>query len=147
MRGRVCRLTAGGGRLREKLADLGAARGGKILLAQMTDRRADGARDGEMIVDDQADARAARHRENALGHPLHLGRRRLLGAELDQVRAAIAELPRDVLRCAPVQERGVHKGVEPAMKQWSVHSIMLFISRSPVLPVEQMRQVRRGAHP
>ena len=53
-----------------------------------------------MIVDDQADVGAVRDGQNGLGHAADFVGRGFFGAELDQIRAAVAELLRHDFRRA-----------------------------------------------
>ena len=89
----------------------------KILLAQMTEFRAGFVRDVQMVVDDQPDVRAACDGQNRLGHPADFVRRGFFGAELDQVRAAVAELLRKDFRRAAMEVGRVNKRVKPAVRE------------------------------
>ena len=57
--------------------------------------RADFAGNVPMIVDDQSDAGLLEHGKNLFGQAAHFVGGGALGAELNQIRAAIAELPGD----------------------------------------------------
>ncbi len=83
----------------------------------MAEFRADFAGDVQMIVDDQADIGAAGDRQNFFRQPPDFVRRRIFGAELDQVAAAVAELLRDEFGCAAVQVGRVHEGIKLAFRQ------------------------------
>ncbi len=87
----------------------------KILLAQMAEFRAGFAGDVRMVVDDQPDIRAPRDGQNRFGHAADFVRRRFFSAELDQVRAAVAELLRHEFRRAATQIGRVHERVKPAV--------------------------------
>ena len=87
----------------------------KILLSEMTNLRTDFARDFQMVIDDQPHARPLRDGMNRLRHAPHFVARRILGAKLDEVRAAIAQLLRNERGIASVQVGGIHERVESAI--------------------------------
>ena len=87
----------------------------KIFLPKMAELRADFRRNREIIVDDQANARAPRDRQDGFGHPAHFLGRGIFGAELDQVRAAVAKLLGNPLRLASMQVSGVNERIKPAI--------------------------------
>jgi hypothetical protein len=87
----------------------------EILLTKVANLGTHGAGDVEVVVDDKPDASGLRHRKYDLGQPANLVRRLLLGAKLDDVRTAVAQLPRHGGRIAPMQIGGVHKRVEAAV--------------------------------
>ena len=89
----------------------------KILLPQMADIRAHFARDVQMIIDDEADARAFGDRKNLLRQPPDFVRGRMFGAQLDEITAALAELLRHELGRTALQIGRVHKGVKLAIRQ------------------------------
>jgi hypothetical protein len=67
-----------------------------------------------VVIDHQADAGSPRYRENGFGQAADFVEGGVFGAELDEVSAAVAELPGDELRRAAMQVSGINKGVEPA---------------------------------
>jgi hypothetical protein len=87
----------------------------KILLPEMAKLRAQLTRQSEVIVDDQADLRTARDRQNRFRQAAHFVERGLLGAELDQIRAAFAELLCEDFRSAAMQVGRVHESVKFAI--------------------------------
>lgn len=89
----------------------------EILLAEMAEFRADLLGDVQMVVDDQADVGALENGLNLFGEAEDFVRRRILGAQLNQIRAAIAELLHDFRHIAPVQVSGVDEGVEAAVSE------------------------------
>ena len=93
------------------------ARAEKIFLPQMTEFRTEVTGDGQVVVDDQADAGAARDGQNGFRHSADFVRRGFLCAELDQIGAAVAELLGHSFRHAAVQPGRVHKRVKPAISE------------------------------
>jgi hypothetical protein len=89
----------------------------EILLAQVAKFRAGFARNVQMVVDDQPDVRAPRDGQNRLGHPADFVRRGFFGAELDQIRAAVAKLLRKDFRRAAMEIGRVNKSVKPAVRE------------------------------
>src|SRR5580658_4696780 len=68
-----------------------------------------------MIVDDQADAGLANDRLDGGGEAANFSGVTVFGAELDKVRAAVAELAGDFGGVASAQIGGVDEGVEAAL--------------------------------
>ena len=89
----------------------------KILLPQMADVRADFSREFQMVVDDEADVCAARDRQDFFRHAPDVIGRRIFGAQLDQVAAAVAKLLRDEFRRAAMQIGRVHERVKFAIRE------------------------------
>ena len=89
----------------------------KIFLAEMAEFRAEVARDFQMVVDDEADVRAFGDGQDFFRHAADFVRRRIFGAKLDQVAAAVAKLLRDEFRRAAMQIGRVHEGVEFAIRE------------------------------
>ncbi len=87
----------------------------EILLAQMAKFRAGVARDVQMVVDNQSDVCAARDGQNLFNHLPDFVRRGFFGAELDQIRAAVAKLLRKNFRRAAMEIGCVNKCVKPAV--------------------------------
>ena len=83
----------------------------------MAEFRAGFAGDVRMVVDDQADVRAAGDGQNRLGHAADFVGRGFFGAELDQVRAAVAQLLRKDFRRAAMEVGRVNKSVKPAVRE------------------------------
>jgi len=113
------RLTSARSRLsrlagRRKLGNVGVARAEEILLTQMAELRPQLLREGKVIVNHQANASPLRHRQNRFRQLAQLVQRRFLGAQLNQVRAAVTKLLGDELGRAPAQVSGVHEGVKLA---------------------------------
>ncbi len=81
----------------------------------MTKFRAGFARHLRMIIDHQAHVRAPGDGQDFFHHAADFVGRRFFGAELDQIRAALAELLRHDLRRATLQKGRVHEGVELAI--------------------------------
>jgi hypothetical protein len=73
--------------------------------------------DVRVIIDDQPDVRESRDGQNLFGQPADFVRRGCFGAELDQIRAAVAELLRDEFRRATLQIGRVHKRIKPAVRE------------------------------
>jgi hypothetical protein len=101
-----------GGR-RGKLGDVGMARPEEILLAQMAELRPYLLRHRKVIVDNQGDAGPLSHGQNLLRQAANLLGRRLLGAQLNQVRPPRKAVARRFRR-APAQVSRIHKGVKLA---------------------------------
>ena len=68
-----------------------------------------------MVVDHEADVGGASDRQDRFGHAFDVIDGGVLGAQLDQVGAAGAELASDLGRFLPVEVGGVDKGVESAI--------------------------------
>jgi hypothetical protein len=79
--------------------------------------RAGFAGDVRMVVDDQPDVRAPGYGQNLFGHPADFVGRGFFGAELDQIRAAVAELLRKDFRRAAMKVGRVNKSVKPAVRE------------------------------
>jgi hypothetical protein len=89
----------------------------EIFLAEMTNLRANLAGDVEMIVDDQRYARAMGDGVDGFRQtPDFVGRRRL-GAQLNEIRAAVAQLAGELVRCATMQISGIHESVEATVSE------------------------------
>ena len=88
------------------------ARAEEIILTQMAELCAQFLRQGRVIVNHQSDASPLRHGQNRFRQPAHLVERRLLGAQLNQVCAAITKLLGDGPRRPPAQVCGVYEGVK-----------------------------------
>ena len=89
----------------------------KIFLSQVAKFRAEVARDFQMVVDDEADVRAARDGQDFFRHGADFIRRGFLGAKLDQIAAAVAELLGDEFGRAAIQIGRVHERVELAIRE------------------------------
>jgi hypothetical protein len=87
----------------------------EILLAKVTKLSTYVACDGKVIVDDQGSIGALCDRQDRVRHAMNFIGRRSLGAELDDVRAPIAQLLSHEFRRATVQVGRVHEGVESAV--------------------------------
>ena len=72
----------------------------EIFLAEVTKWCANGTGDLRMVVDDQANSGGFRDGKDHLGHSANLVSRRILGTELDEIRAAGAELTGQIRRMA-----------------------------------------------
>jgi hypothetical protein len=89
----------------------------KIFLSQVANIRADFAGDFQMVVDDEADVGAFGHGQDFFGHAANFIRRRIFGAELDQIAATFAEFLRDKFWRAAMQISRVHEGVKLAVRE------------------------------
>ena len=98
-----------------ELGNIREARIEEIFLPEMTNLRANFARDVQMVIDDKPHARPLRDGPDRLCQSPHLVARRILGAQLDKVRAAIAKLLCQDGGIAPMQVGGVHERVETAI--------------------------------
>jgi hypothetical protein len=78
---------------------------------------ADFAGDVPMIVYDQADAGPMEHGQDLFGQAAHLIGGGAFGAELNQIRPAIAQLPRDCGGLARSEPGSVNERVEAALRQ------------------------------
>ena len=87
----------------------------EFLLAQVAKFHAEIVGNVHMIVDDQSNVRAARDGQDRLGHATDFIGRGCFGAELDQIRTAVAELLRDDFRRAALQTGRVHERIKPAV--------------------------------
>ena len=87
----------------------------KIFLPQVAKLRPEFTGDFQMVVDDERHSGGASNGQNFFGEPPHFVGRRVLGAQLNNVRAAVAELLRDEFGRATTQIRGVYKRVEAAV--------------------------------
>ena len=90
----------------------------KILLAQVAKFRASLSRNVQMVVDGQADFCPPSNGQNGLRHPADFVRRGFFGAELDQIRAAVAKLLSKDFRRAAMEVGRVNKSVKPAVGEW-----------------------------
>src|ERR1035438_9771148 len=70
-----------------------------------------------LVIDHQANVRAARDRQNSFRQRANFVRRRIFRAELDQIAAAVAKLLRDEFRRAAMQAGRVHEGVKFAVRE------------------------------
>ena len=73
--------------------------------------------DFQMIVDNQANVGVVRYGQNRFGHAADFVGRRFFGAELDQIRAAVAKLLRHHLGGAALQTGRVHERIKPAISE------------------------------
>ena len=103
----------------------------KIFLSQVTKLRAEVARDFQMVVDDEADVRAARDGQNFFSHGADFIGRGFFGAKLDQIAAAVAELLRDEFGRAAVQVGRVHESVELAIRERFHKNSLIIIGKAP----------------
>jgi hypothetical protein len=78
---------------------------------------ADFAGDVPMIIDDQSDAGPVEHGQNFVGQAANFIGGCAFGAELNQIRAAITQLPGDGGDLARSEPGGVNEGVEAALRQ------------------------------
>jgi hypothetical protein len=96
----------------------------------MAEIRAQFHSDGRVVVDHQADAGPLRYGQDGPSHAANLFERRFLGAQLNQIRPAIAKLLRDRFRRPPAQVGSINEGVKPAFMQWS-HSFDITVNLPP----------------
>ena len=89
----------------------------KILLSQMAKVCANLRRDIQMVVDDEPNFRAASDGQNLFRHAPDFIGRRIFGAQLNQVAAAVTELLRDKFGRAAMQVSRVHEGVKFALAE------------------------------
>jgi hypothetical protein len=89
----------------------------KILLPQMTKLGTDLAGDVEVVIDHQGDAGPASYGQNFFGQPQHLVAGGMLGAELEEIAAAITKLLRKNFGFTAMQIGGVHEGIKLALGQ------------------------------
>ena len=89
----------------------------EILLSEMAKFCAEFAGNFQIIVDNEADVRAARDGQDFLRHGADLVRRGCFGAKLDQIAAAIAKFRSDEFGRAATQVGRVHEGVESAIRE------------------------------
>ena len=83
----------------------------KITLSEMAKIRTDVTRDIRIIVNDEADIRPSGDGQDFFCHCTDFIGQRIFGAELDQIRAAVAELLRDNFWCAAMQPGRVNEGI------------------------------------
>ena len=98
-------------------AELGSVRVAgveEILLTKVAKFSAKFVRDGEMIVDDEADPCGAGDGQNGLGHPSDLFERTFLRPELNEVGTAVTELLCHDFGCPAMQIGGIDESVELA---------------------------------
>ena len=74
-------------------------------------------RDLQMIVDDETDIGALDDRQNLFRHATDFIRRGILGAQLDQIAAAVTELLRDEFGRAAMQIGRVHESIKFAIRE------------------------------
>jgi hypothetical protein len=86
----------------------------EIFLAKVAEFSAEFLCYREVIINDQPDTSLARDGEDGLGHVADCFERGLLGAKLDQIRAAIAKLSGHKFRSVAMEVRGIDESVEPA---------------------------------
>jgi len=98
---------------RRKLGYMSVARTEEVILAQVTELRAEFLRQGWMVVDHQPDTGPMGDGQDRFRQAAHLCERRLLGAQLNQIRPAVSKLLRHGCRGAPAQESGINKGIKP----------------------------------
>ena len=87
----------------------------KIALAEMAKVRIQFSRNIQIIVDDQSDIRTPSNGQNRFGHRTNFIGRGFFGAELDQIRTAVAELLRNEFRRAAMQIGRVNERIKPAI--------------------------------
>ena len=83
----------------------------------MANFRADFACNVQMVVDDEADVGAFGDGQNLFRHAPDFIGRRIFGAQLDQIAAAVAELLRDEFGRTAMQIGRVHEGVKFAVRE------------------------------
>ena len=96
------------------LGHMSVARTEEVFLTQVTELSAEFLRQGRMIVDHQSDTGPTGDGQDRFCQAAHLSEGRLLGAQLNQVRPAVAKLLHHGCRVAPAQESGINKGIKPA---------------------------------
>lgn len=104
----------------------------------MTDFGTDFDGDVAKVVDDESDVGCAGDWQNLVGDSTDFISARRLGAQLDKVGAASAELARHLSRHATVKVGGVDKGIEPTLgERFHRLKVYLAVSRciSAYLPV------------
>jgi hypothetical protein len=93
------------------------ARVKKIFLSQVAKFRAEFARDLQMVVDDKSNICAFCDWNYFFRHAPDFFWRRIFGAQLDQIAAAVAELLRDEFGRATAQIGRVNKRVKVAIRE------------------------------
>ena len=83
----------------------------------MTKIRADFAGDVHVIVDDQSNVCMAYDGQNRFCHRTNFIGRGFFGAELDQIRAAVAKLLCNNFRRAAMEIGSVNEGIKPAIRE------------------------------
>ena len=80
-----------------------------------------------MIIDDEADVGALANRKQFPGDALNLVGSAVLRAQLNEIGAAIAELPRDLRRGTAMKVSRIDKGVEMAIGK-GLHKVRNYLS-------------------
>ncbi len=70
-----------------------------------------------VVIDNQTDTRLLRHGQNRFGHAPDFREGFVLGAQLDEVRAAIAKLLSEMGGSAAMQVSRIDKRIEAAIRQ------------------------------
>jgi hypothetical protein len=104
-----------------KFGDVCVAGIKKIFLAKMDEGMGETSGNSKVIVDDEVDARPVRNRGNRVRHALNVIGSGILGAELEDVRSAIAELPGHLGDGSPVEVGIIDKRVELAGGEGRLH--------------------------
>ena len=104
--------------MREKLGGISPAGVEEIFLPQMAKVSADFAGDVPMIVYNQTNIGPMKHRQDFFGQAAHFIGSCAFGAKLNQIRAAVAQLPGDGGGLARSEIGGVNESVEAALRQW-----------------------------
>ena len=99
------------------MGGIGPARAEEVFLPQMAKISADFAGDVPMIVYDQSDPGPMEHGQDLFGQAAHFIGGGAFGAELNQIRAAITQLPGDCRGLARSEPGGVDERVEAALRQ------------------------------
>jgi len=89
----------------------------EVFLAEVAEVGAEFAGEGEVVVDDEADAGGAGDGEDGFSEAADFIEGGVFGAELDEVGAAVAELAGEAGGVAAVEVGGVDEGVEAAVGQ------------------------------
>jgi len=103
--------------VRNQFRDVPVARLKKILLSEMADQRASLQGDFRMIVNDQTHFIAFGDRQNSFGQSTNFGTRKIFGAKLDQIGAAITKLPRDRFSTSTIKIGCINESIEPAFRK------------------------------
>src|ERR1035441_1321030 len=100
-----------------------------------------------MVVDDEADVRAAGDGQNLFRQATNFIGRKILGAELDQIAAAVAKLLRDVFGCAAMQIGRVHESVKLAIRErFQAVSLAGYLKPARLFPARVRSEERRGGN-
>jgi hypothetical protein len=102
----------------KKLGEIGPSRIKEIFLAQMAKVGTDFTGNVPMIVDDQTDAGPMEYGKDLFGQAAYFIGGCAFGAELNQIRAAIAQLLSDRGRLTRAEPGGVDECVKAALRQW-----------------------------